>query len=306
MTDDLGIRLEAAAQRVAEGAPDVGRVLARGKRTKIVRYAGATFGVIAIACGATFAAFNLDVGGRANPGPARHDDGEFVPAQPGEPTYVLTDFRIEYPWAKVDAMPHMDPGSRDRERFCSTPEREDDCESEGNAGFFYEWHWATDRFPGPVACRVELFSEDGRAVGQQEWSLSGLESRSRRASDVLVHVTAEPTRAEASCEAGTLDSGPTHRFMFVRAESDNMSPSGGKPFYRNRLYFEVESLTEHSTGLCRSTVRYESGKTVTSDFTMTGSPPENKLFEIGAPYRDGDPVEDASIRCRLYKRAVKG
>jgi hypothetical protein len=308
MTDDLGRKLENLAERLPEGRPDVATVVARGKRTRLVRYGGTTLGAIVVAAVSTFAAVNLEVKQpETGTPPAHHDGGAFVPAEPGEPTYVLTDFRIEYPWAKVDSMPGLRPGSDKRELYCSTPEREEECVSEGNAGFFYEWHWSTGRFPGVVACRVRLFAQDDRQVGEQDWELSGLESSSRRASDVLVHVTAKPTSAEASCEAGTLDSGPTHTFTFIRAESYNTNPRPkAQPAYRNRLYFEVKTLTEHSTGICRSTVIYESGKTISGTFTMTGAPRESELFEFGAPYREGDPVEDASIRCRLYKREAKG
>lgn len=309
MTDDLGRRLEQLTARVPEGTPDLGEVFEGGRRLVRRRALASTAGIVAVISLVTFAALNLDLNKPA-PGsvqPATHDDGVFAPAQPGEPTYVLTDLRIEYPWASVDGMRGFEGGSERRELYCSSPEREGECRSEGNAGFFYKWHWATDRFPGLVECRVELFSEDGREVGQQDWELTGLESRSRRVSDVLVHVSAEPARAEASCEAGTLDSGPTHRFTFVRAESYNANPRpNAQPTYRNRLYFEVETLTEHSSGMCRSTIRYESGKTVTSTFTLTGAPPEDRLFELGAPYRTEDPVEDGSIRCRLYKRDAAG
>src|SRR5688500_14640186 len=114
MTDDLGARFEAAARRAPDGAPDIGPVMARGKRTKVVRYAGATVGAIAAAFLAIFTVANLDMGNDVNPAPpAHHDDGDFVPAESGEPTYVLTDFRIEYPWAPVDGLP-MDAERREQ------------------------------------------------------------------------------------------------------------------------------------------------------------------------------------------------
>lgn len=309
MTDELGRKLEAISERVPQGTPDLSSVLEGGRRVKRRRTIAGTAGIVGLISLGTLAALNLDFkSGEPEPvQPATHEDGVFVPAERGDSTYALTNFRVEYPWAEVDGLPGFEPGSEKRDLYCDMPSRQTSCESKGNAGFFYGWRWATDRFPGVVACHVELFSDRGREVGHGDWELSGLEPTSRRPSNILVHVTAEPTRAEASCEAGTLEPGPTHRFTFIRAETYNTNPRpNAEPAYRNRLYFKVETLTEHSTGMCRFTVRYESGKKITTSFTMTGAPREGELSEMGAPYREDDPVADAEVRCRLYKREAGG
>lgn len=118
----------------------------------------------------TFAAMNIDFGGNDEPRPARpatHEDGVFVPAEPGEPTYLLSGFDIQYPYARIDDMPRVDHDPKLRERFCSA--RPDDCKSEGQAAFLYEYDWSSDEYPGSVECKVVLYSKAGDQVAQEIW-----------------------------------------------------------------------------------------------------------------------------------------
>lgn len=290
MDDNLGRRLEEINARVPEGNADLNAVLKGGHRMARRRALASTAGVIGMISLLAFGALNLDFN-EPQPGPvqpATHDDGVFVPAEPGEPTYILTDL-------KILPGPYKDRGCLRRQRTPSL------CSTSSMVGVAYEWRWSTDAHPGLVQCRVEVFKGDD-PVGHATWELSGLEPTSRRLDVIPVPISGRwPDRVEGACEAETPQTGPTHRFTFVRAESyDARVGSGTESLYRNRLYFEVESLTQHATGMCTLTITYESGKEISNSFTMTGAPPERKLFEIVAPYREGEPVADASISCPAY------
>lgn len=309
MTDELGRRIDEVAERVPPGTADVASVVQRGRRARRLRLAGRSLGVAALLVALVFVAIKIGID-PATPGrtdAATHDDGEFVPAGPGEPTYVLTDFRIEYPWARVDGLRGMDPGSEERERYCSHPEHEAACEAEGNAGFFYEWRWATQRFPGTVECRVILFAGNGDEVGRQTWGLSMLERKSRRPSDVLVHVSAPPEHAEAGCEAGTPEERATVVFTYAGSEPyDHDADVGGDLPERIRLFFEVERLVTdpHGAHVCTMRIRFETGRRTKSSFNMQGVPRQDIMkFDTGLPA--SDPIEDASLTCRPYRKPVK-
>lgn len=296
MSDDLGRRLEAATQRAPEGTPDLRPVIAHGKRTRIVRYAGTAIGMVAIASVATFAAMNIDLGGTDEPRPVRpvtHEDGVFVPAEPGEPTYLLSGFDIRYPYARIDDMPRVDGDPNLRDRFCSA--RPDDCKSEGQAAFLYEYDWSTDEYPGAVDCKVVLYAKTGDQVAEEIWGLTALEPHSRGPSLLVVQVTGEPHSAEASCEAGTFDPNPAYRFTY--AGSEPYDPGQGLP-ERLRLTFDVEQLNDNEhpgTDTCALSITFEDGEVVSGSFTRSGSVEDPWEFETGHPA--SRPIEDATLVC---------
>lgn len=303
MDEDLARRISALLDAAPDGAPDLSAVINKGRRVRALRALAAGAGTCALIVAVAIAATSIDLtrGGDGSVAPAQHEDGSFVPAEEGDATYVLYDFEIDYPFAKVDGMPGFGLGSERRRLYCSRPGSAEACKRDGNADFFYHWRWSTDRYPGVVACRAVLFDGDGNEVGRGRWELQGLEPTSRRRLHILVHVSDRPTDAHAGCEAGSIGKGRPYRFTFLRAERESVYTRPGEPReYRNKLYFEVEVLDHHATGMCRLRVRYESGATSTGRFTLSGSPREP--MEVGAEYRAGDPVVDASLRCGSYNR----
>lgn len=309
MDDELRRRFQHLVDGIPDGARDESAVLRSGRKMRWRQR-----GLIAVASAASIAVAGIGVNllttstGEVEPSVIDVGDhtGErtFVPAEEGEPTYLLSDFEIHYPYVAVDHMQGMSKkhnGQR-RKQYCALPSRSSQCEKQWDeAGFSYAWRWSMDRFPGDVDCRVRLFTKDGQLAGQTVFGLSGLESASRenQRTVVPVPVTERPTRATAECEAGVYEEGPGFEVTFVRAETYDRSPASdpGPPDERIRLIFEVKDVTEHGadTRMCRAKLWFESGKVIEGDNFTLGAAPGPLEFETGYPA--SDPIVDAEMTC---------
>ncbi len=302
MDDELRRRLKAIHGRSPEGTPDVGSVVSVARKKKLVRGAAgalATLAAVAAVVVGVNALMGTDLRREEHGDIASHEDDVFIPAEKGEPTYELYDFEIHYPWAPVDSIP------AGRDHYCEVRGEWACGHRREQAGFAYQWRWATNRFPGTVECRVTLFGDDGPRVGREMWEMSGLETRSRpnRRDFVLpVHVSGPPKTAEASCEAGDYAKGRGLRVTFVRAEGYTPTYYEGEtpPPDRIRLIFEAEGVAEDhiDSRMCFMMVWFESGEKKSGKFT-TNQRPGTWEYETGYPA--SDPVVDARIRCRALR-----
>ena len=310
MDDELKQELGLLSQRAPEGRPDVREVTQQGRwmrwrRTAIV--AGVLV-VVLVASGIGVKSVLessqrippsvVEVGGHSG-------DGNFVPADEGEPTYLLSDFEIHYPYRAIDHMQKMEPGSERREQYCSA--RPSRCEVlADHAGVSFRWRWATLNYPGDLDCEIRLYDDSGSLVGSAIMGLSGLEPQSRGAGAVIpIEVSTEPVRVEGGCEGSRYESGPGWRITFVRAEpyTPSHGSSDAPPEERIRLIFDVEELGEHTDSrMCRMTVWFESGRVKRGEFTTNSG----KVFEnMETAYPASDPVTDAKIVCGAIKESPK-
>ena len=159
----------------------------------------------------------------SSPPPAGPQENRgFVPARPGEPTHVLTDLTIEYPYVGVP--PGMrGPRRRDYCRF-----RRNECRPDpGRAGVTYAVEWSTEDFPGDTRCRVTLEDSSGAEVGTTTFSLMVLDpSLDRpRLSEIAVDVDREPDSASAVCDAGDYQPGAR-----LPAGPDRYEAAGPRPY----------------------------------------------------------------------------
>jgi hypothetical protein len=299
--EDLKWRLGAVTALTPEGDPDLSGVVRAGKRAKRRRSAmvAATTVMLVASAGLGATALIDSAPRRAEIESADHTgDGNFTPAQEGEPTYILTDFEIYYPYRAVDHMDGLDPTSQ--EQFCRAPSRQRDCEElTDHAGFTYEWRWSSDQYPGELDCWVQLFTESGDLAGEQTFGLSGLEPQSRPHADhvVPVEVSAEPTSAKAGCEGSRYGDGEGYRFTYRGWEPyvPPTPPGEAPPPDRVRLLWDAEVLDEHADSrLCRMTIWFGSGRIVRGEFTTNGV---RSLNEMDTGHPASDPPTDAEIVC---------
>lgn len=304
MNNDLGSRLRALIEQVPDDDPNLVPVIRGGRKRKLQRrIAGLTLVFLVVVAGVASIPRLIDEDRATAPDerndPATHEDGIFVPAHKGESTYNLYGFEVLYPWAPVDS---SGISAAQRDAYCSIRSEWLCGHRREQAGFSYQWRWATNEYPGQVRCRVSLSSADGSVVGHTEWQLSALETQSRRPDVIGVRVSEPPVSARAECEAGAYSPGRGVDAEFVRAEAYAPTHTEGEspPPDRIRLIFEAEALAEDHVDdrMCFMTVRFESGRQETDQFT-TNQGEGTWAFETGYPA--SDPVVDAEMRCRAIR-----
>jgi hypothetical protein len=305
--ENLKRRLDAVTARAPEGHANLGEVVRAGKRAKGKRSAMVAAASVVALAGAALAATAVidDAPRRGDIESADHTgDGSFTPAREGEPTYILSDFEIYYPYRAVDHMDGLDPASQ--EQFCRAPSRQRDCEElTDHAGFTYEWRWSGDQYPGELDCWVQLFTESGELTGEQTFGLSGLEPQSRPHAEhvVAVEVNAEPVSAKAECDASRYPDGEGYRFTYRGWEPYVPTTPAGQapPPDRVRLLWDAEVVDEHADSrLCRITIWFDSGRTVRGEFTTNGV---RSLDEMDTAHPASDPPTDAEITCGPIKES---
>lgn len=278
MNDELGRQLQALHEQAPEGEPNLTRVLHAGKRRRL-QLTIAVAGLVTVVALAGVVAVPRLAGEDRTGDVAGHDDGVFVPAEKRAPTYELFDLEVLYPWAP-DGGPN----------------------SSAEAGLSYRWRWATKKYPGEVQCEATLLSADGSVVGRATWGLTGLETKSRRAHVVGVHVTDPPVEARAGCEAGAYARGPGVDVDFVRAGTWTPTYIEGAtpPPDQIVLVFEATALAEDhvDSRMCFMTVWFESGRKETVQFTTNRG---EGTWRYKTGYRTSDPVADAKMRCRAIR-----
>ena len=303
MDDELGTRLQNLSDRAPTGTPDVGRVMQGGRWVQRRRYAlRAVAGAAVVALGFMGSSALIDSFDRRTSPPATHEDGVFIPAKKGEPTYELYDFKIRYPWAPIDDA-RLSPGQT-RTEYCAASEWKCGHRRE-QAGFSYgRTRWTTNQFPGTVNCWVKLYSAKGDVVGERElWGATSLGPTAKVNHKPVfeVRVMGRPVSAKTECEAGETQTGPGWRFTFVGSET--YTPRGAEELGipdRIRLIFDVEEVSPHTSArTCRMTVWFQSGRVVKGGWGTWMIGEGREEFETGYPA--SDPVEHAKITCRPIK-----
>ncbi len=124
-------------------------------------------------------------------------------AAPGEDTYVLSEFRITYPFADS-----IVPGAATRS---------------DQAGVAYTARWSGQTYPGEAKCEIQLFAADGSTVGVVRFS-NDSGAAPFTPGPMPVPVAGRPATATGLCAAGVKpDATASYSFTdvaLVRADMD--------------------------------------------------------------------------------------
>jgi hypothetical protein len=198
-------------------------------------------------------------------------------AMPGGDTYVLSDFRVRYPFTPAPEGSREDYGPPDSNK----------------AAVFFTANWSGDRFPGEVWCEVVVLGEGGDVVGMARF-LGAYAAPIRRSPPVPVDVLGEPVSATGSCEAGTYPPGPGYMFGDPRITPNDSEEIQG----RSEIAFTVRWATpgrDPSVRICHLSLMLEDGRTI--DLGSFGfDAPDGVEATFGAP-ASPDRIEDAVVTC---------
>jgi hypothetical protein len=120
-------------------------------------------------------AIGYSIGAAATPGPG------FSPAEPGEPTYEVSDVQVEYPYE---------------------PRAGEEESTQAVAGVSFALAWS-DGYPGPAVCRFELLNGSGEEVGYRDVEIDSLTPSLNAPAPIAVPVSSSPVTGRAECSAGT-------------------------------------------------------------------------------------------------------
>jgi hypothetical protein len=224
---------------------------------------------------------------------ADHEDGRFVPAEPGENTYILDVVEIEYPFMRsTDNVGSTRCMGHERRR----------CEPDpGSAGVFVKYRWATDSYPGEVRCRVHALDDEGNVIGTQMTGIDSLSPHPPRSFEIEVHVPERPADAIGECEKGVYKPGPGYRFRLLSTERYIVrNPGTGKIDHRKtKLTFDVQFVGdgEHVDAReCRLIVTMTGGeRRKFGPFTLSIG--EDRHLELFPPIENPDTIESAHVKC---------
>jgi hypothetical protein len=171
-----------------------------------------------------------------------------APAAPGQPTYLLSDFQLQYPYIDV------------------TSNHLGDEEDPSRVGVRFRSEWAGGEYPGVAVCEIQALNEDGNIVGSVVADVESLVPSAAPAGWTPIAVSEEPTSFASTCEAGRrapLDAGYT--FSNATVESDEGSI---------RLVADIGWQTNDAPGTqaCTATLATD-GVQHSVDFTLD-APPE--------------------------------
>ena len=227
-------------------------------------------------------------------------DGDFVPAEEGDDTYLIEVVSIEYPYVEADE--HL----LDDEFYCDS--HQGACEPDGGAAeAVYMPEWSGDTYPGDLDCLMTMYDEDGNEVGSALFGLSVLDPSvvEPGMDTVPVYVSSAPARASGVCEAGQYQPGPGYDFEFVQArhwETSYEDPDGPPAPRRTELEFRVTWLLDDpDTRYCHVIVELTDGSRREYDEFST-SASEESPYTLTVAIEDPSSVSDADIECRTYDK----
>lgn len=182
-------------------------------------------------------------------------------------TYVLSGFKVEYPYVPLDPTADSDPT---------------------RAGLSFTAVWSGASFPGEALCTVTLINGAGDTVGSVEFPAS---FASEPAMPVFpVEVSDRPASAEGTCDDGTYEPGPGYIFESPTIEA---SDKGGWTLFRYVTHWATETHPNWRT--CGFQVTLNSGSTLTHEFGF--SAPDGTVHEEYAQVSPEE-VRVASVTCR--------
>lgn len=184
-------------------------------------------------------------------------------------TYVLSDSRTEYPYAR--------PAGTDES-------------TSAFAGVSFVATWSDGVFPGETTCTTILRDAAANEVGRLTFLATSLSSGDRTPI-IAVRVNGAPTQAEATCEPGAYDVDADYDFELVGIKDHAL----GNPNMSSATY-RVSWATGNDPGarMCVFRATLKSGGDYSSSFTLTA--PDATVFAEGIPAPPSE-VVDVSIRC---------
>jgi len=284
--DDRITRLlrEAAQDVETEVPPPVERVIAQGRRRRLIR--GSTGGVIAVGT-ALVMVWSLvllarGLGGPSEPRRAAADGG----AAGATHRLILSDVTVRYPFS---AAPEG-----------AVVEEDDPSLDPSMANVFFTATWSDDRWPGEVWCTFEAFDAGGEIVGRERVLVGApIQARTGRLPGFGMPVSAEPVSATGSCEETdyVYPDGPGYVFDDVQVE-----PSRG-------VGAEIRATVRWATTVdpgpraCTVEVTSVDGTVTTvAEFTLQG--PDGYRTDLAVIAMPADRVDSAQIDCRPLPRLL--
>lgn len=260
-----------------EPIPPVEAVVRRGRKRFAIRMASGALGAALLAGGILGSIVMLGRGFHPASVPADGSDGSTESVLNDGPTYILSDFRIMYPYQPVD-------GRGQPIESASDPSR---------AGVSYTVTWSESAYPATAWCRVALSDGSGAVVGSERFLLSSPEPTWEQPWFTAVAVSAEPLLADGSCEPGQgYPAGAGYTFEDVRVIP---SDSGGVGW--STIVATARWATPHHPDwrACEVRVILRDGRTETFDAGTLSAPDGQEVeFEVSVP---PDQIEQASITC---------
>lgn len=205
----------------------------KARRSRMVTLVGSLSMVVAVVA----AAF---IGVRAIGDPRKGADRALETAGSTGATYLLDNFKIDYPYVGPSVSDEPDPT---------------------RAGVTYVVHWATGEYPGNVGCEMRLMDRNGQLVGGLHFSVDSATDGFTRA-NLPVPVSLEPISAEATCDPGDYAEGAGYIYEGPSEIAPARNPTG-KP-YGDRLEFTFDVRWEYpdvapEMRTCYLTVIHEGG-----------------------------------------------
>jgi hypothetical protein len=192
------------------------------------------------------------------------------PASPGEDSYRLSNFTIQYPLIEeTPAGPQSDP-------------------SHARIGF--DVTWSGSEYPGEAACELQAFDADQTLVGALQFDLIAPLQQALGPNDLPVPVDAKPTSVAGVCAVGDRPS-DGYGFSNVRVEKGEAGP---------RLVGTIEWLGESPPGLnaCTAHLVLPDAQEVEHYFELSSGPEKNGTIALLPTSLDTATV--ASIDCEPY------
>lgn len=194
----------------------------------------------------------------------------FQPAKPGDPTFILSGFGLEYPQLREDQ------------------ETGNTISDDSAADVTFTQTWSTDTYPGDVECLINLFDASGAIVGTQRTFASSLTKVTPAVGEGIgVAVDGEPVRAEGACEAGPVERG-YHRILDPRIVQQD-----GETFLTGR----VEWSGTPDTSACVAELQSAHGP---SDLRFTIDAPDGYKGVIALPGEELANASVTSVTCEPY------
>lgn len=195
--------------------------------------------------------------------------GQSARAQTAGPTYLLSDFAINYP--------------------STIPGKDADL---SQAVVHYGIAWSGDAYPGEVDCHITVKDAAGDAVGNATFGLDWPEPSANTKGSSPVDVTGNPSTASGSCDPGSYPTGSGYSFKFTGV-------TDGDQKGESTLHFATNWTTSSypATRTCSLQIAMVDGTTHNvGPFTMVVG---NASDEITMPVQLSPPssISRADIKC---------
>lgn len=196
--------------------------------------------------------------------------GPFRAAQPGEPTYLLTDMTVEVPYRGMDGVV-----------------------DDSKAGIGYDITWSTASYPGAAECEIRVLDAEGTVIGSDQYEFVNLEPKSLDQRPLPVSVDGVPASAEGECAAAAPESG-NYRISNPIVETDEDGATN--------LIADIAfgNSGRPGVGACTAFLTLPGG--VTTNWAFTIQVPEGRMV-IASLGSDFEGASVQSVSCGPYATA---